>query len=60
MLNPIKMDSGVGRAYRSCYIKLMNCHSVRNDIENIIRTTGRLRACLKIQPDLTIGIGLHI
>ena len=25
-----------------------------------IKVNGSLRACLKIQPDLTIGIGLHI
>ena len=24
------------------------------------KNAGTLRACLKIQPDLTIGIGLHI
>jgi len=25
-----------------------------------LKITRKLRACLKIQPDLTIGIGLHI
>jgi hypothetical protein len=30
------------------------------DAENAATGRFELRACLKIQPDLTIGIGLHI
>jgi len=40
--------TGVGNAW-----PMIRAHSVLNNLHSV-------RACLKIQPDLTIGIGLHI
>jgi hypothetical protein len=53
-------------AFLACTISLLFLLSmsgfgkINKKIEAALHARDGLRACLKIQPDLTIGIGLHI